>query len=167
VPLTSDTQFQADAIPIADFSTEKTLAGRLALIDPALGKVCAEIWQTLYGTSADPARSALFMIRQTWDHFFHSLAPDSEVRQSPFWTKKDGDKPDMVTREERIKFAVEHRVKDPQKKALLLTTSKQMLDLYQEFNRAHQRSDIDETTALRSLKSVYTWLTEWADALGI
>lgn len=166
LPINGNTQFRVEAIPIPEFSTEKSLATRFAKIDPALGKVCAEIWESLYGTTADPERSALFMIRQTWDHFFDRLAPDSEVRQSPFWTEKTGPRPDMVTREERFKFAVDRHVKDPQKQALLLAACKQMLDLYQQLNRAHERGEIDATKARHSLNSMYLWLVEWADALG-
>jgi hypothetical protein len=167
VPLNGNTEFRVEAIPVPEFSAEKTLADRFGKIDPALGKVCAEIWESLYGTRADPERSALFMIRQTWDHLFDRLAPDSEVRETHFWTKKNGPKPEMVTREERFKFAVDRHVKDPQKAALLLAACKQMLDLYQELNRAHERGEIDKLKALRSLNTMYSWLIEWADALGI
>lgn len=167
LPLNGNTQFRVEAIPIPEFSTEKTLANRFATIDPALGKVCTEIWESLYGTLADPERSALFMIRQTWDHFFEYLAPDAEVRKSSFWTEKQGDRPDMVTREERFRFAVDRHVKDPQSKALLLAACTQMLELYQELNRAHKRGEIDRTKARRSLNSMYSWLVQWADALGI
>ena len=42
-----------------------------------------------------------------------------------------------------------------------------MLDLYQELNRAHERGEINKLKALRSLNTMYSWLIEWADALGI
>src|SRR5258705_7600927 len=60
LPLNGNTQFRVEAIPVPEFSGEKTLAERFATIDEALGKVCAEIWESLYGTVADPERSALF-----------------------------------------------------------------------------------------------------------
>lgn len=159
--------FQVEAIPVPDFSQERTLATRFSKLDPALGKVTAEIWETLYGTSSDAERSALYMVRQTWDHFFDCLAPDQKVRQSSFWVKKDGDKADMVTREERFKYAVEFHVKDDGTKKLLLVGCEQMLDLYQELNRAHKRGEIDRIKARRSLNSMYTWLAQWADALEL
>ena len=167
VPLNGNTEFRVEAIPIPEFSKEKSLAIRFAKLDPALEKVCAEIWETLYGTTADPERSALFMIRQTWDHLFNYLAPDAEVRKSPFWIQKDGPKPEMVTREERFNFAVDRHIKNPQDKGLLLAAWKQMKDLYQELNRAHERGELNRTKARQSLNSMYLWLIQWADALGI
>lgn len=167
VPLNGNTEFRVETIPIPEFSKEKSLASRFAKLDPALGKVCAEIWESLYGTVADPERSALFMIRQTWDHFFNCLAPDPEVRKSPFWTMKNGPKPDLVTREERFNFAVDRHIKNPRDKALLLAACKQMVELYQGLNRAHERGELDKSKALRSLNSMYLWLVQWADALGI
>lgn len=73
----------------------------------------------------------------------------------------------MVTREERFKYAVEHHVKNGQSKALLLAASKQMLELYQGLNRAHERGELDKTKARHSVNSMYLWLVQWADALGL
>jgi hypothetical protein len=161
------TQFNADAIPIQDFLADRTLATRFSKLDPDLGRACGEIWDCLYGTTADPERPALFMIRQTWDHLFEILAPDEEVRQSEFWKQKDAPRQDQVTREERFRFAVTRRVADQNKKELLDAACRQMLDLYAELNRAHKRGEIDPIRARQSLNSMYSWLLQWADALGI
>ena len=142
IPLNGHTQFSVQAIPVPDFLTDKSLADRFSKLDPALGRVCAEIWESLYGTTADPERSALFMIRQTWDHFFQILAPDETVRKSEFWKEKEGPRPDLVTREERFRFAVARCIKDPNKQSMLNAACKQMLDLYGELNRAHERGEI-------------------------
>jgi hypothetical protein len=160
-------QFDVQAIPIPEISEESCLADRFSGLDPALGKVCAQIFESLYGTVSDPERAAFFMIRQTWDHLFDKLAPDAEVRDSQFWKKKAGDKPDQVTRAERIEFAVDRHIKDPVRKNLLLTSSKQMCDIYQELNRAHERGEIDRNKAKRTLNAMYQWLIQWADGIGI
>ncbi len=167
LPLAAPGQFKVELIPLPEFTQDKSLAQRLSKLDPSLGKVCAEIWETLYGTTADPERSALYMIRQTWDHLFDKLAPDAEVRNSPQWTPKEGDKKEMVTREERIKYAVDRRVTDPNRKSLLLASCDQMVDLYQELNRSHKRGDVNAEKATRTLHAMYAWLQQWADALNL
>jgi hypothetical protein len=167
VHISENTRFSVQAIPHQDFTTDMTLASRFSKLDPALGRVCAEIWESLYGTTSDPARTALFMLRQTWDHFFQILAPDEEVRNSEFWRRKDGPKPDQVEREERFRFAVARRVRDENKKALLSAACKQMLTLYGKLNGAHKRGEIDSISAKQALNSMYLWLTQWADALEI
>lgn len=105
------------------------------------------------------------MMRQSWDHLFDYLAPDSEVRDTEFFTPKEGDKPDMVTRDERLKFTISKRIKVKNDQERLLAASKQMLSLYQELNRAHKRGEINRTKAVKSLHAVYDWMVQWVDAL--
>jgi hypothetical protein len=167
IVLDDSTKFDARSIPVHEISTEKKLADRFGKLDPALGRVCAQISESLYGTISDPERSALFMIRQTWDHLFAKLAPDAEVRASSFWKEKSGDKPDQIIREERINFAIDRHVKDPVNKNLLLSSSKQMLDLYQELNRAHTRGELNRDKARQTLNAVYQWLFQLAEGIGI
>ena len=107
------------------------------------------------------------MLRQTWDHLFGFLAPEEDVRESPFFTLKPEPRPNQVTRLERIKFALDRHVRDAQQKALLEATSVQMIDLYNTLNAAHTRGDIDRAKSRAALNSLYQWLTQWADALGI
>jgi Predicted pPIWI-associating nuclease len=166
IALNDSTKFDARAIPTHEIS-EKNLANRFSKLDPALGLVCAQISESLYGTIADPERSALFMIRQTWDQLFAKLAPDAEVRASPFWTKKSSNKPDQVTREERIRFTIDRHVKDPVNKELLISTSKQMSDIYQELNRAHDRGELNRDKARQTLNAVHHWLFQLAEGIGI
>lgn len=167
LPLASPCQFKVELIPLLEFDQDRSLAQRLMKLDPALGNVCAAIWETLYGTTADPQRSALFMIRQTWDHLFDNLAPDADVRKSPHWTPKDGNNKDRVTREERIKYVVDRHVTDPQRKSLLLASCNQMRDLYQKLNCAHNRSAMNAEKATCTLHAMYAWLQQWADALNL
>ena len=152
---------------LPDSYRENSLAQRLAKVDGALGRTCAEIWETLHGTVSDPERSALYMIRQTWDHLFARLAPDSDVQKSEFWTKKEGPKLDLVTRSERINFAVARLVKNKTKQDLLLASRDQMVLLYDNFNSAHKRGEINKNKAITTLAAVYDWLLLWADALDL
>ena len=167
LPLEGKYEFKVNAVPVPNYYGETGLAERFEKIDPALAKVCREIWQALFGTNADPVRAALYMLRQTYDHFFGDLAPDEKVRASPYWKEKAGPKPELVTREERLRYAVETHVKDPTKRALLSTEFTQMTELYQKLNQAHKRGEIDEKKAREYLNSMFAYLETWADALGI
>lgn len=152
---------------LPSYLDKKNLADRFAKIDPALGKVCREIWESLYGTAADPERAALFMLRQTWDHFFWKLSPDDKVRGSKHWSKTSEAKPDLVTRAQRIAYAIDTHVVDPQKKLLLAAATDQMVLLYDELNRAHARGEFNREKAINSLTTIYAWLEQWADATNL
>jgi hypothetical protein len=160
-------KFSAEAIPTKDYSQDKALPERLSKLDPALGKTCAQIWECLYGTMADPEKSALYMLRQTWDHLFDKLAPDDEVRTSEFWTQPSEGKKDLVTREQRIQYAAANHVTNPETRNVLLASSRLMLDMYQRLNAAHTRDEIDRDKARRTLRSIYAWLEQWAEALKL
>jgi len=139
-------------------------AKRFSLFDDALGKTYQEIWEVLYGTRADPERAALYLIRQAFDHLFGKLAPDDEVRQSPYWNMKDGDEPNQVWREERIQFAAATKIKNKARADTLLASSKHMLNVYQALNRAHERGNINRIKARKALEEMRTFLEDWANA---
>jgi len=61
---------------------------KLGKIDPELMKLFRAIWQSFYGSSDNPERIALGCMRQLYDHFFEILAPDCEVRNSPYFAVK-------------------------------------------------------------------------------
>lgn len=157
--------FEPKAVPKSEFTQGSDLEARFTRLDPALGAVWRQIWECLYGTTSDPERSALYMMRQTWDHLFFYLAPDVDVRASEFFSEKGGEKPEQITREERIRFAIAKKVKKPGDQTRLLAGTKQMLELYQELNRAHVRREMDREEAVSSLHSLQDWLVQWADAL--
>jgi len=115
---------------------------RFTKLDATLGKTYLEIWEALYGTRAEPERAALYLIRQAFDHFFEKLAPDDEVRKSPYWAKKtEPGKENHVWRDERIRYVVAMRVKDTARANTLIASTKHMLDVYQGLNRAHERGE--------------------------
>jgi hypothetical protein len=155
-----------ELMPVPPADEERGLAERCAKHNSALGEVCGQIWDCLYGTTHDPERSALFMIRQVYDHLFAILAPDDEVRRSAYWTRKDGDKQDLVTRRERIDYAVAEKVADSVKRGLLSEESKQMLEIYQRLNAAHERGDVDADKARKALHAMHRFLVMWLDAIG-
>lgn len=140
---------------------------RFMAFDDALGRIYQEIWEVLYGTRADPERAALYLIRQSFDHLFSKLAPDDAVRESPFWTKKDGEKPDQIWREERIAYAAATHVKDKARSDTLLASSRHMLKVYQALNRAHERNNINHAKARKALEEMRTFLEDWVNAVGL
>jgi hypothetical protein len=157
--------FDVSLVPTADYMAVTALPGRFEKIDPSLASVAKQTWECLYGTVSEPERSALFMMRQTWDHLFGAIAPDAAVRDSEFFIEKEGEKPDMVTREDRLRYAIETRISDSEDQARLLAATNLMLDLYKELNRAHKRGEMNRQKAVKSLHALYDWLFLWADAL--
>jgi len=140
---------------------------RFMEFDETLGKTYQEIWEVLYGTRADPERAALYLIRQSFDHLFERLASDDEVRKSPFWTKKDGEKPEQIWREERIQYAASTHIKDKARSVTILASTKHMLKVYQALNRAHERNNINRAKARKALEEMRTFLEDWANAVGL
>jgi hypothetical protein len=159
--------YDPETVRAPDYRNRKDLGEKLSKLDPALGKVCQQIYQSVYGSTADPERAAMFMARQTWDHFFDKLAPKVEVRASKYWSQIDQKDPDLVTRTQRIKYAAYTHVKDETKRDMILASSKQMRLLYDELQKAHDRGELDRPKALRDLTTIYGWLVQWADALGL
>lgn len=138
---------------------------KLKELDPPLGKTYEEIWQIYFGTTADKCRASLFMIRQVFDHLFGILAPDSQVRESKYWTEKEGDKPMQIYRSERIQFAANNNVKDAGLAEALSSSSKHLLEFYDAVNRAHDRGLLDESKAEKALHAMNQSLMDWIDAI--
>lgn len=53
-----------------------------------------------------------YAARELTRHFLERLAPDEEVRNAPWFKKVDPEKPEMITREQRIKYAVQGYLSD-------------------------------------------------------
>lgn len=149
------------------FQGGNSLPERLKRFDPDLAKTCAQIWETQYGTGSDPVRSALYAARQTFDHFFGKLAPDDDVRASPYWKRKDGLNPNQVTRAERIRYAINNRVTDEGTRRLLEASTKHGIDTYQLLNQAHERGALDSDKARKAVAAMCHYLEQWADAIGL
>lgn len=140
-------------------------SAKLRKLDPTLGDSYDQVWQTYLGTSSDPYRASLFMMRTLFDNFFAKLAPDEEVRSSHYWRRKEGEKPNQIWRSERIKYALEKNIKDSNRRATLEAEANQISALYKAANSAHDRGALDEEKASRSLMAMDSFLKDWLDSL--
>lgn len=138
---------------------------KLQKLNPTLSTSYDQVWQTYYGTISEPHRAALFMMRTLFDNFFAWIAPDDEVRDSEFWARKEGDKPNQIWRRERIAYALEKNIKDVNRRKLLEAQSNQITILYKAANEAHKRGSLDEEKASNTLMSMDSFLKDWIDAL--
>lgn len=138
---------------------------KLKSLDVSLGKTYDQVWQTYLGTSAEPHRSALFMMRTLFDNFFAWLAPDEEVCRSHHWHKKDGDKPNQIWRSERLAYALEKHIKDKDRHSILAATTNQIGALYDAANEAHNRGALDEDKASKTIVAMENFLKDWLDSI--
>lgn len=138
---------------------------RLYELDPSLAKTYEEVWQTYLGTSSEPHRASLFMMRTLFDNFFAKLAPDEEVRGSQFWNRKDGDDPNQIWRSERISYALNKNIKDDNRREILKAEANNINLLYKAVNSAHNRGALDEEKATKTLMAMDNALKDWLDSL--
>jgi len=140
-------------------------ARRFDQLDTALGNTYRQAWESYFGSQADPLRSALFLIRQTFDHFFNFLASDEKVRASQYWKPKAGDDPSQVYRTERIEYAAFTHVKDASQARILAASAKQLNEAYQALNKAHKRGELHPEEDAAALATMSRMLEDWIDAL--
>lgn len=150
--------------PISEFNE---IRDKLSGLDPELGDIYSSVRETLYGTISNPERSALFQMRQLFDHFFDRLASDEEIEKSEIWqkirdeTKQTG----KVTRLERIRYAAYTRITDPYRKSALLAEAEHMIEVYRRLNSAHERGQLDEDAAREPLREMFILIGKWVYAL--
>jgi Predicted pPIWI-associating nuclease len=151
------------------FITREETISRLKKLDPtgSLSKTYRSIQEVLYGTRSSPERAALYLDRQYYDHFFNILAPDKWVRKSAFWHKKKGKEPNLVTRLERINYALDRYVKDPLTSERLRASADHMLAVYRALNQAHQRGELDAPAARTALLEMDTLIEDWLKAIYV
>ncbi len=158
------------ARPLTDpptWTSERTRihAKRFESLDPELGSLYRSVWESFYAAIDQRERKALFSMRQLYDHLFDILAPDDEVRNSPYFREKTGKNPNQVHRSERIKYAANVRVVDKEVAAFLEAQDATMLALYEELNRAHKRGTLNRQEVKKVLKGMQALLELWIDAL--
>lgn len=144
---------------------ESAIEKKLSLLDPSLSDTYREIGQAYHGTTADPARAAIGLMRQTFDHFFSILAPDDMVRASLYWKRKSGPEPDQVTRKERMTYAARTHIRDQARSDTIVANINNILATYQMLNKLHKRGALSERQARKALKTMKRFIETWADAL--
>jgi hypothetical protein len=150
------------------FSPDQTeVEKKLSAIDPSLSDTYREIGQAYHGTTADPARVALALMRQVFDHFFEKLAPDDAVRASPYWSPKSGQNPDQVTRRERMTYAAYTHIHDKARAKTMVANLAQILETYQLLNKLHKRGTLSDKQTRSILKTMKKFIESWVDAMGL
>ncbi len=141
---------------------------RYMRFDKRLGESYKEIDEILHSTISDPERGASFIIRQTVDHLMDLLAPDAEVRNSPYFElKKDYKDPNAVFRPEKYVYAASKHIKIQQKKAFIIERTKHFNAVYRRLNAAHARGEFDVDKQMKAIQEMKIILQDWADAIGI
>jgi hypothetical protein len=143
----------------------KEIQNKLRNIDPSLEKTYSAIREVLYGTVSDPERGALYLIRQTFDHFFGTLAPDDAVRSSKFFRPKIDKDKDNVTRHERLMYAAHTHIENNSRRKALIASFRHMLDVYEGLNRAHTRGTLNPEQTRVALREMLVLLQEWIRAI--
>jgi len=142
-------------------------AKRLETIDMSLGKTYKEAWESYYGTKSDPLRSALFLMRQTFDHFFNTLAPDDKVRASQYWGPKKGDEPYQIHRVERIEYSAFTYIKEKSLAVTYAASAKQLNQAYDLLNKAHKRGELDPEKDTNALLTISKSIEDWLDVIDL
>jgi len=150
-------------IQITKESNVDDYSENLNRISPALGDTYRSAAEALFGLGADSERTALLKFRQTFDHLFDALAPDEQVRRSPFFTDKEGDKKDQVLRRERISYALDQHVRS--NNDLLKNSTDHMIEVYNELNSAHKRGEIDQRRARAVCFEMKSMIEQWVDSV--
>jgi len=139
---------------------------KLKKLNPPLAETYREIEQVYYATNADNIRAALSMMRQAFDHFFNILAPDVDVRFSNFWEEKTGEEnPLLVTRRERIKYAIAKKIKNPENAIALTNDIDLIVKSYKVLNEFHKRGELNEKSVKKGLFSVKHFIEDFAGCL--
>jgi len=161
------TQIPYHPCPYLKHDESAQYAARLGTLNPAIGNAYRQVWDTLHGTTADPERSALFAMRQVFDHLFAVLAPDDKVRQSRYWTRKASENPNQVTRKERIRYAANTGIPEKQRAKELAASAENVAAVYQKLNQAHKRGLLNPDAARDNLMAMDQIIRDWVDALQL
>lgn len=147
------------------FDTHDDYSKKISMINPALGESFRGIKSAYFGTTTQGLRQALFMARQTFDQLFDSLVTDDEVREQSWWSPEDLQKPRMVTRRQRLRYAAEKHVADPAKRKVLLDGIDHMNNVYNGLQKLHSRGVLDEEKDKDVLFEMLDLLKNWVDSL--
>jgi len=167
VPVFEGKEIAHQPCPFIDQEDFSSRGNRLEKLDKSIADTYRQVWEALHGTRSDPERAALYLMRQTYDHFFDILAPDDEVRKSSVWKKKEGEKSELVTRVERIEYAALRHIKDEDQAKILSSSAKPILKVYNKLNQAHKRGELNPKKARKAVLAMDKILSDWLDALDM
>ena len=108
-------------------------------------------------------------MRQVFDHFLDKLAPDSDVMsQTDFVPDRELKQKDGkgVTRRHRIEFLAKAKIKDEGSSFLVLQSTQNFLDVYDELNQAHVRGELNEDKGKNAVYAGSALLATWLKALS-
>jgi hypothetical protein len=163
----SNEEIQSYEAPPFFAPDQTTVEKKLSLIDPSLADTYREIGQAYHGTTADPARGAIGLMRQVFDHFFYKLASDDAVRDSPYWKPKSGSEPNHVTRRERMTYAAHTHIRDQARAETIIANIDHILETYQILNSLHKRGALSTKQARSALKTMKKFIETWVDAMEL
>lgn len=150
---------------------ERTLVENgLGLIDKTLAGDYRTAWQYLNLPALDPLRGPLFLMRQVFDHLLGKLAPNEEVAsQSGFVPNEDLQKRNGkgITRPHRVEFIANTRIQDPVKRKLVLDSTSNFTDIYEDLNMAHDRHALNEEAARNAVLAASKLIAEWLQAIDL
>jgi hypothetical protein len=176
VALTTDVGFGSNPItfpvrtpkppPDWDENRAATYAARLDALQPGLGNTFRAARSHVLGVTEDSPRIALSEMRQTYDVLMRTLAPDAEVRASPFFTKKGGEKPDQVHRPERIRYAAAKHIRDTMRRILMESEVDNIVRVYEDLNRLHSDRPVKQDVAEPVVLAMRSIIESWLDAVA-
>jgi hypothetical protein len=142
---------------------QELYAYKLENIDSELAKLYRSVWQLFYGGTENAERAALLSMRQLYDHFFEKIAPDEQVRSSPYFTLKEGENPNQIYRKERIRYAANEKVKNEEISRILETQADSIVEIYNGLNKLHKRGALKSEEVRRILIAMQTIIEQWLD----
>jgi len=149
------------------FKNHEDYAKKLGELDHSLGESFRGIKANYYTRGPDHMRTTLFEARQVFDHFFEKLVPDdSEVIKQPWWSPCDSDKPNSVSREQRLRYAAEKYVKDQNQRQVLIDASRHTIEVYKKLQQLHARGSLDETKAKDAVLEMVSIIRSWCDSMA-
>jgi len=138
----------------------------LRKLDISLADTYKGIEQVYYATDADNTRAAISQMRQAFDHFFDAVAPNDKVRQSKYWNPKSKtENPKLVTRRERILYAIGTHVNNKFRASLLSNSLDTIINAYNGLNSLHKRGHVNLRSAKSHLSTVKHFLEEFAASI--
>jgi hypothetical protein len=149
------------------FENHDDYADKLAKLNPSMAETFRGVKQSYLIKSEDHIRKALFATRQVFDQLFDALALDPEVRDQSWWKPEDPEKPEMVTRPQRIKYAAQKYVYDDKKKQILMNGVDHLNKVYNKLNMLHARGPVDEQKAKATVLEMLGLIREWVDSINV